>query len=107
MDRLHQFPDLIDGDHPRQQRKARRVVGPTKERRFEYYLMLKGSAPVSGQGTAAIGRFVQSLQEHAYFQGVVSEVKLDKIDRIADDTLFDFTVACRMKSPFGDKNEAF
>jgi len=92
---------------PTPRKRIKRVFVETKGHRIEDYLMIRGSAPVSGQGTAAVGRFIQSLKDNKFVNQLVSDVKLDKIDRINDGTLFTFTVVCRMKTPFGDSIETF
>lgn len=88
-------------------RRRLRVAETPKGRRVDDYIIIKGSAPVSGQGTAAVGRFIQSLKDNPVINEAVSDMRLDKVDRVADGTLFAFTVNCKMKKPFGDIHETF
>lgn len=68
----------------------------------KYILIVRGSVASVEQGTATIGKFIQTLQKNAFLDKIISEIWLEKIDRQVEKETqrFDFTVACMFKEEF-------
>ena len=86
-------------------KKPSRIRGPQMAKRYEYFLVIQGSAPVASRTTAAVGQFIQSLEENQIIRGAVENVKLEKIDRMEDHSgamRYVFTIRSKMKPAYGE-----
>jgi hypothetical protein len=96
-------------------KRVRRTAGSKKERapssrqkaadprKIKYILVLNGTVDPRTDSTAAVGRFIKSLESSAVIQEYFSKVWLEKLDRIQmeDTEQFDFTVSCLFKPALG------
>jgi len=88
-------------------KKPRRISTPKNIRKAEYYLVIRGAAPINERSTAAVGKFIQQLEEQPVVRQITEHVKLEKIDRISDrkdQQSYVFTIRSLMKSGYGDED---
>ena len=75
-----------------------RVQRNPKEKRI--VLVMEGRTSISGEATATIGRFIQTLKMHDNFSSIMDDVVLSNIKRVKVDNnkyLFDFSIHCMVK----------
>lgn len=69
----------------------------------KYVMVLNGTVSPRADSTAAVGKFITSLELNPVIQSLFSKVWLEKIDREVEDDVerFDFTVSCLFSKEFG------
>lgn len=81
--------------------------GQTEEE-TEYLLVMRGFIVSTPEGTAPVGKFVQSLQANTDLREVVSDIWLEKINRADTEKaqLFEFNVSCFFKEEYSEHFDA-